>query len=148
MALGEACKDLVGSDLEFPEFDPLGFTKKASREKVEWYRAAELKHGRVAMLAGLGQLTQYYYQLPDPVFSQVRYTFQCPQLISSAALKSFYSGRQTIQSIPTSLRRASPRCRSNISGYLCRRSVGAIQPSERRCCTWRSWFRPSKPAPF
>lgn len=35
------------------------------------YRAAELKHGRIAMLAALGQITQYYVRLGDPVFSQV-----------------------------------------------------------------------------
>ena len=36
------------------------------------YRAAELKHGRIAMLAALGQITQYYVRLGDPVFNQVR----------------------------------------------------------------------------
>jgi hypothetical protein len=71
MQLGESCAALVGSDIEFPRFDPLGFTKKASKEKVEWYRAAELKHGRVAMLASLGQLTQYFYHINDKVFDQV-----------------------------------------------------------------------------
>lgn len=35
------------------------------------YRAAELKHGRIAMLAALGQIFQYYVQLGDPVFNQV-----------------------------------------------------------------------------
>ena len=35
------------------------------------YRAAELKHGRIAMLAALGQITQYYVRLGDPVFNQV-----------------------------------------------------------------------------
>lgn len=70
MRVEGACAELVGSDIEFPSFDPLKFTKGASPEKVAWYRAAELKHGRVAMLASLGQLVQYYYHLPDKVFSQ------------------------------------------------------------------------------
>lgn len=35
-------------------FDPLGFTKGASKGKVKFYREVELKHGRVAMLASLG----------------------------------------------------------------------------------------------
>jgi hypothetical protein len=70
MKLGETAQGLVGSDLEWPEFDPLGFTKKASPQQIAWYRASELKHGRVAMLAALGQLFQYFYRLPDPVFSQ------------------------------------------------------------------------------
>ena len=41
------------------------------------YRAAELKHGRIAMLAALGQITQYYVRLGDPVFSQVRLAITC-----------------------------------------------------------------------
>mmetsp|Transcript_2974 Transcript_2974/g.5081 ORF Transcript_2974/g.5081 Transcript_2974/m.5081 type:complete len:218 (-) Transcript_2974:259-912(-) len=70
MKLGEAAQGLVGTDLEFPEFDPLGFTKNVSQEQLEWYRAAELKHGRVAMLAALGQIFQSFYTLPDPVFAE------------------------------------------------------------------------------
>ena len=104
MQLEGPARDLVGSDLEFPEFDPWGFTKNADEEKMAWwgntstsidvctdcpflhwsvdkvsfessfyfrYRAAELKHGRIAMLAALGQITQYYVRLGDPVFNQV-----------------------------------------------------------------------------
>merc|ERR1712087_723027 len=38
-------------------FDPLGFsTGDASEGKIRFYREAELKHGRVAMLASLGFL--------------------------------------------------------------------------------------------
>ena len=35
-------------------FDPLGLSKSASDETLAWYRAAEIKHGRVAMAAFLG----------------------------------------------------------------------------------------------
>jgi len=70
MKLEGAAKEIVGSDIEYPEFDPWGFTKGASAEKIFWYRAAELKHGRVAMLAALGQIFQYYVRINDPVFSQ------------------------------------------------------------------------------
>ena len=35
-------------------FDPLGFTEGASEGKIKFYREAEIKHGRVAMLASLG----------------------------------------------------------------------------------------------
>jgi len=70
MVLQGAAKDLVGSDIEWPEFDPLQFSKTASEEKMAWYRAAELKHGRVSMLAALGQIFAYYYRLDDPVFQQ------------------------------------------------------------------------------
>merc|ERR1719326_69676 len=35
-------------------FDPLGFSKIASEETMAWFRAAELKHSRVAMAAATG----------------------------------------------------------------------------------------------
>ena len=38
---------------ELKNFDPLKFSEK-SPEWVPWFREAELKHGRVAMLATLG----------------------------------------------------------------------------------------------
>ena len=50
MELEGPAADLVGNDLEFPDFDPWGFSKDADEEKMFWYRAAELKHGRIAML--------------------------------------------------------------------------------------------------
>jgi hypothetical protein len=68
---GAAEGNLIGSDFEAPEFDPLGLTKGIDEKKYFYYRAAELKHGRLAMLAAFGQLVSYYVQLPDPVFSQV-----------------------------------------------------------------------------
>jgi len=67
MELYDNAKGIVGSDIEFPEFDPLGFTKGATPEQLTWYRQAELKHGRVAMLAALGQIVQYYHH---PVFPE------------------------------------------------------------------------------
>jgi len=42
-----------------------GFTNNPKPETLDWYRAAELKHGRVAMLAALGQITQHFWTLPD-----------------------------------------------------------------------------------
>ena len=46
MKLEGAATELVGSDIEYPEFDPWGFSKEADEETMAWYRAAELKHGR------------------------------------------------------------------------------------------------------
>merc|ERR1712224_497265 len=40
-------------------FDPLGFSNGASAEALQWYREAELKHGRVAMAAFVGFLVNY-----------------------------------------------------------------------------------------
>ena len=42
---------LLGSDVEVKDFDPLGLSKDKSDETLAYYRAAELKHGRVCMLA-------------------------------------------------------------------------------------------------
>jgi len=38
-------------------WDPLGISDTVSDEAVMWFRASELKHGRVAMLATVGYLT-------------------------------------------------------------------------------------------
>ena len=50
--------DLIGSSAPLGFFDPLGFTKGADAATLAKYRDSELKHGRVAMLAVLGWLTQ------------------------------------------------------------------------------------------
>lgn len=39
-------------------FDPLGLSKDKDDATLSWYRAAELKHGRVSMLATLGIVFQ------------------------------------------------------------------------------------------
>lgn len=70
MKLGGAAIGSVGTDIEFPEFDPWGLTTDITEEKYAWYRAAELKHGRVAMVAALGQIFQSYVRIGDPVFSE------------------------------------------------------------------------------
>lgn len=59
---------LVGADLEAGEFDPLELSKGRSEETINWYRAAELKHSRICMLAFLGLIVQQGLHLPDPVF--------------------------------------------------------------------------------
>ena len=40
----------VGVETGGKVFDPLGFSKIASAETLAWYRAAELKHSRIAMV--------------------------------------------------------------------------------------------------
>lgn len=47
-------------------FDPSGFTIGASENKIRSYREAELKHGRIAMLAALGFFVgEQYHPLYD-----------------------------------------------------------------------------------
>jgi len=68
MELYDNAKGIVGSDIEFPEFDPLGFSKGATPEQMTWYRQAELKHGRVAMLATVGFIVaDTVFQLPGDI---------------------------------------------------------------------------------
>jgi hypothetical protein len=51
---------------ELGYFDPSGFTIGASEDKIRSYREAELKHGRIAMLAALGFFVgEQYHPLFD-----------------------------------------------------------------------------------
>merc|ERR1719394_27062 len=45
-------------------FDPLGFSKVGDEEGFRKLRIAELKHGRVAMMASVGAVIQHYLQFP------------------------------------------------------------------------------------
>jgi len=49
--------DMPGSCAPLGFFDPLGFSQDASPETMKKFREAELKHGRVAMLACAGMIT-------------------------------------------------------------------------------------------
>ena len=55
---GQMSMGLVGASAPLGFFDPLGFSKGASEATLAKYRDSELKHGRVAMLAVFGWLTQ------------------------------------------------------------------------------------------
>jgi len=46
----------VGEETGGGIWDPLGISSSVGDEAVMWFRAAELKHGRVAMLASVGYL--------------------------------------------------------------------------------------------
>jgi hypothetical protein len=47
----------VGEETGGELWDPIGISESVSDEAVMWFRAAELKHGRVSMLATVGYLT-------------------------------------------------------------------------------------------
>eukprot|EP00419_Tripos_fusus_P025721 CAMPEP_0172724684 /NCGR_PEP_ID=MMETSP1074-20121228/86642_1 /TAXON_ID=2916 /ORGANISM="Ceratium fusus, Strain PA161109" /LENGTH=245 /DNA_ID=CAMNT_0013551235 /DNA_START=28 /DNA_END=765 /DNA_ORIENTATION=+ len=54
----------IGAMAPLGFFDPAGFTKSGGKEKFNKYRAAEIKHGRVAMMAALGAVVQHFVKFP------------------------------------------------------------------------------------
>jgi hypothetical protein len=54
-------------------FDPLGFCKEGDEQGFRNLRAAELKHGRVAMMASIGALGQHFIRFPG--FEKAHGTF-------------------------------------------------------------------------
>merc|ERR1719336_2750090 len=54
----------IGAMAPLGFFDPLGFTKVVDEADFRKLRAAELKHGRVAMMASVGLLGQHFVKLP------------------------------------------------------------------------------------
>mmetsp|Transcript_32241 Transcript_32241/g.48634 ORF Transcript_32241/g.48634 Transcript_32241/m.48634 type:complete len:205 (+) Transcript_32241:62-676(+) len=53
-----ALEDEAGATMPFKGFDPLGLATLGSDQTFAWFRAAELKHARVAMLATTGYIVQ------------------------------------------------------------------------------------------
>lgn len=72
------CMGMVGNEGPEPipfapgtssiDFDPAGFTERAP-EWIPWFREAELKHCRVAMLAALGFVVPEFVRVPGAQFS-------------------------------------------------------------------------------
>ena len=54
----------TGSDGTSGFLDPAGFSKKGDEAGLRNHRAAEIKHGRVAMMAELGGVAQHYIKFP------------------------------------------------------------------------------------
>jgi hypothetical protein len=57
-ALSANLQDLPGATMPWKGFDPLGLATLGSDSTLAWFRAAELKHARVAMLATTGYIVQ------------------------------------------------------------------------------------------
>mmetsp|Transcript_46316 Transcript_46316/g.98984 ORF Transcript_46316/g.98984 Transcript_46316/m.98984 type:complete len:275 (-) Transcript_46316:100-924(-) len=76
---GKFAQGLVGSEGAWGkyEFDPVGFSKYT--EFVPYFREAELKHGRIAMLAWVGLVVPDFVRIPGE-----RYSFEaCPITIEA-----------------------------------------------------------------
>jgi len=57
-----------GSEKTSKNFDPVGFSERAP-EWLNWFREAELKHGRQAMLATVGLIVPEFVRVPGEQFS-------------------------------------------------------------------------------
>jgi len=57
-----------GNDKSAKNFDPLGLSERAP-EWVNWFREAELKHGRQAMLAVVGLVVPEFVRIPGEAYS-------------------------------------------------------------------------------
>lgn len=65
--------DLIGASPPVGFWDPLSLSKDKDAATLKFYRAAELKHGRVSMLATLGVIIQGYnagVSIPNPAFTK------------------------------------------------------------------------------
>ena len=60
-ALGAAPIEQWAGNGPFGFFDPLGLSNGIEEQRLQFYREAEIKHGRVAMLASVGFLFQEHY---------------------------------------------------------------------------------------
>ena len=58
VSLNAKPEDMAGVTAPFGLYDPLGLATLGSESTLAWFRAAELKHSRVAMLATTGYLVQ------------------------------------------------------------------------------------------
>jgi light-harvesting complex I chlorophyll a/b binding protein 1 len=54
----------IGAVAPLGYFDPLGFCSSGDKDGFDIGRAAEIKHGRVAMMASIGLLVQHYVKVP------------------------------------------------------------------------------------
>ena len=70
-------------------WDPLGYAKRADPAQFDYYRALELKHGRVAMLCVLGYIV--------PEFTRANYDFTGAGEITTATVRN---GLLALQDIP------------------------------------------------
>ena len=73
-------EDLIGSPAKneivktpLGYWDPLGLADGKDDSTIAWYRAAELKHGRICMIASLGLFIQALNTgiIPNPAFGEV-----------------------------------------------------------------------------
>jgi hypothetical protein len=75
-----AFKDELGAQVPLGYFDPIGLTKDGDQATFDRLRYVELKHGRIAMMAVLGQVRhslEYLPQQVSPLSNSFLTSFSC-----------------------------------------------------------------------
>ncbi|CAE7693536.1 LHCSR3.1 [Symbiodinium pilosum] len=70
-------------------FDPLGFSKVGDAEGFRFRRAAEIKHGRVAMMASVGLVITHWVRLPGYELAGNSWSSQFDTIVTLPALYFF-----------------------------------------------------------
>jgi hypothetical protein len=120
-ALRADLESMAGYTLPIKGFDPLNLADWGSDETLAWFRASELKHGRVAMLATTGYIVQAsgihfpgmlssdisfeslspmkpfvaWDAVPDAGKGQILFTILCAELASEAQGTHYMKGGST-----------------------------------------------------
>mmetsp|Transcript_3890 Transcript_3890/g.5785 ORF Transcript_3890/g.5785 Transcript_3890/m.5785 type:complete len:211 (-) Transcript_3890:217-849(-) len=74
-ALQMGFENALGAQPPLGFFDPIGLLKDADQDTFDRLRAVELKHGRIAMLAVVGHITQQNYRFPGYLSFRQELTF-------------------------------------------------------------------------
>lgn len=98
--------DLIGASPPVGFFDPLGLSNGKDEETMRWYRAAELKHGRISMLATLGVLFQGTDSgiIPNPAFHETN--------MFAAVTKVYYENPAALAQITLAIAAVEVLCAS------------------------------------
>ena len=103
----------IPSEREGGFFDPFGLSKGKDEETLRWYRSAELKHGRVSMLATLGIVVQGFNTKIIPGFPVTetneiealkKVYYEAPSALVQVSLNLFCKGtKNTFSLISTNI---------------------------------------------
>jgi len=86
----------IGAMAPLGYFDPAGFSKVGDKEGFNNLRAAEIKHGRVAMMAALGGVVQHFVKFPgfEKVPAGLSAVVTAPGSFGFIALLAFGAGME------------------------------------------------------
>jgi len=85
----DPAEEPIGATAPLGYFDPLGFAKYGDAEGFRFKRAAELKHGRVAMMASIGLVATHYFRFPGYELAGTSWSSQFNTIVSIPAIYQF-----------------------------------------------------------